>query len=129
MKKATELKSAELQLLELILPEGILDYFEITSVKNIGIGYEVYLEEKPDIPSIYVGRALRCHGFHQEQTIHDFPLRGKVFDLKVKRRRWLDTETNQVVSRDWELMAKGTRFTQEFASFLKGLPGHSSHKH
>lgn len=129
MEKGTELKSAEHKLLELILPEGMLEYFEIKSVRNISIGYEVYLEEKPDIPIEFVGDPLRCHGFHQEQTIHDFPLRGKVFDLKVKRRRWLNTQTNQVVSRDWELMAKGTRFTQEFAAFLKGLPGYSSHKH
>lgn len=129
MKKETELKSAEHQLLELILPEGILEYFEIISVKNIQIGFEVYLEEKPDIPTEFSGMPLHCHGFHQEQTIHDFPLRGKVFDLKVKRCSWLNTETNQVISRDWNLMARGTRFTQEFAAFLKGLPEHSSHKH
>lgn len=129
MKKETELKSAEHQLLELILPKGILEYFEIKSVKNIQIGWEVYLEEKSAVPSEYAGEPLRCHGFHQEQTIHDFPLRGKVFDLKVKRRRWLNTETNRVISRDWNLMAQGTRFTQEFAAFLKGLPGYSSHKH
>jgi hypothetical protein len=128
MEKETGLKSAEHQLLELILPEGLLEYFAIKSVRNIGIGYEVYLEEKPDIPSEYARESLRCHGFHQEQTIHDFPVRGKVFDLKIKRRRWLNVNTNQVISRDWELMAKGTRFTQEFATFLKGLPGHSSHK-
>ncbi len=129
MEKETGLKSAEHQLLELILPEGVLEYFEIKSVKNIQIGFEVYLEEKADIPSEFAGEPLRCHGFHQEQTIHDLPTRGKVFDLKVKRRRWLNTESNQVYNRDWELMAKGTRFTQEFAAFLKGLPGYSSHKH
>jgi hypothetical protein len=129
MDKETRLKSAEHQLLELILPEGILEYFEIKSVKNIQIGFEVYLEEKADIPSEFAGEPLRCHGFHQEQTIHDFPIRGKVFDMKIRRRRWLNTESNQVYSRNWELMAKGTRFTQEFAAFLKGLPGHSSHKH
>lgn len=127
MLKETKLSSSEHQLLELILPEGMLEYFNITSVKNIEIGFEVYLEEKPDIPQEYTGLSLRCHGFHQEQTIHDFPLRGKVFDLKVKRRRWLNTENNQVVSRDWDLMAKGTRFTKEFAAFLKELPGYSSH--
>ncbi len=129
MEKETKLNSAEHQLLELILPAGILEYFEIKLVKNIQIGFEVYLEEKPDIPTEFTGAPLRCHGFHNEQIIHDFPIRGKVFDLKVKRRRWLNTSTQEVVSRDWDLVAKGTRFTQEFASFLKGLPGYSSHKH
>ena len=129
MENKTDLNSAEHQLLELILPAGILEYFDIKSVKNIQIGFEVYLEEKSEIPLEHKSQPLRCHGFHQKQTIHDFPVRGKVFDLKVKRRRWLNTDTNQVVSRDWELVAKGTRFTQEFATFLKGLPGYSSQKH
>ena|GEM_PF-3131245 len=57
MEKETGLKSAEHQLLELILPEGILDYFEIKSVKNIQIGFEVYLEERPEIPEEYNGLA------------------------------------------------------------------------
>ena len=109
MEKETGLKSAEHELLELILPEGILEYFEIISVEKIQIGFEVYLEEKSDIPTEFSAMSLRCHGFHQEQTIHDFPIRGKVFDLKVKRRRWLNTETNQVISRDWNAIYTGIR--------------------
>jgi hypothetical protein len=128
METETKLSSVEQQLLSLILPAGLLDYFEIKSIRDIKIGYEVLLEEKADIPVEYINEAMRCHGFYPEQTIHDFPLRGKVFDLIVKRRRWLNTSTKEVVSRDWDLVAKGTRFTQEFATFLKGLPGHSSHK-
>lgn len=128
MKAETTLSSVEQQLLSLILPAGLLDYFEIKSVRDIKIGYEVFLEEKSDIPAEYINEPMRCHGFYPEQTIHDFPLRGKVFDLIVKRRRWLNTNTKEVVSRDWDLVAKGTRFTQEFATFLKGLPGYSSDK-
>lgn len=128
MKSEPKLSSVEQQLLSLILPAGLLDYFEIKSVRDIKIGYEVLLEEKSDIPSEYINEPMRCHGFYPEQTIHDFPLRGKVFDLIVKRRRWLNTNTKEVASRDWNLVAQGTRFTQEFATFLKGLPGYSSDK-
>ena len=71
---------------------------------------------------------MRCHGFYPEQTIHNFPLRGKVFDLFVKRLRWLNATTQEVVSRDWDLIAKGTRFMKEFASFFKELPGYSCDK-
>jgi len=71
---------------------------------------------------------MRCHGFYPEQTVHDFPIRGKVFDLTIKRRRWLNTDTRQVVNRDWNLIAEGMRFTQEFATFLKGLSGYPSNK-
>ena len=128
MERETKLSSVEHQLLSLILPSGLLDYFEIKSVRDIKVGYEVLLEEKSDIPTEYINKPMRCHGFYPEQTIHDFPIRGKVFDLIVKRRRWLNTTTKEVVSRDWELVAKGTRFTKEFASFLKELPGYSSDK-
>lgn len=128
MKSKLKLSSVEQQLLSLILPAGLLDYFEIKSVGDIKIGYEVLLEEKSDIPSEYINEPLRCHGFYPEQTIHDFPLRGKVFDLIVKRRRWLNTNTKEVVSRDWNLVAQGTRFTHKFATFLKGLLGYSSDK-
>ena len=115
MEKESKLSSAEQQLLSLILPAGLLDYFEIKSIGDIKIGYEVYLEEKSDIPVEYMDEPMRCHGFYPEQTIHDFPLRGKVFDLIVKRRRWLNTRTNQVVSRDWESASFGVFFYNQSA--------------
>ena len=40
----------------------------------------------------------------------------------VKRRRWLNKETKEVISNDWNLIAKGTRMTDDFATFfLKGI--------
>jgi len=56
-------------------------------------------------------------------TIQDFPLRGKACFLKVKRRRWLNEDTGEIVMRDWDIVAKGTRMTRDFAIFLKGLVG------
>ncbi len=32
-------------------------------------------------------------------------------------------ETGNPFLRDWEVVVKGTRLTEEFASFLKGTPG------
>lgn len=32
-------------------------------------------------------------------------------------------DTGKVVYRNWELVAKGTRITQDFAAFLKGISG------
>jgi len=128
MERETKLSSVEHQLLSLILPSGLLDYFEIKSARDIKVAYEVLLVEKSDIPTEYINKPMRCHGFYPEQTIHNFPLRGKVFDLIVKRLRWLNATTQEVVSRDWDLIAKGTRFMKEFASFFKELPGYSCDK-
>nr|WP_262889447.1 hypothetical protein [Flammeovirga aprica] len=39
----------------------------------------------------------------------------------VKRRRWTEKDAHLKLSRDWKLVAKGTRMSEEYASFLKAL--------
>lgn len=109
------------ELVGLIFPAGLLDYFVVTRVRELAIGYQVYLEEKKEIPSPHVAGDYVCHGFHDEQVIHDFPLRGKVFDLVVKRRRWKNVQTGKVISRDCNLVARGSSLSREFSDFLKGI--------
>ena len=53
--------------------------------------------------------------------MEDFPIRGLLFKLYIKGIRWIDTTSNKVIERNWDLLAKGTRFTEEFSSFLKEL--------
>ena len=106
---------------ELLLPKGVLDYFEVTGAEGTDTGYLIGLQEKNLFPDEFLGQRLISHGFYETITVKDFPLRGKACYLKVKRRRWLNQDTDKVVSRDWELVAKGTRMTEEFASFLKGM--------
>ena len=111
----------EKSLLELFLPEGILEYFEITGVRKDTESCTIKLEEKNLHPGEFVGHKLTSKGYFDEVTVKDFPIRGKACYLKVKRRRWLNEDLGKVVSRDWELVANGTRMTKEFASFLKAL--------
>ncbi|WP_421897152.1 ISAon1 family transposase N-terminal region protein [Marinoscillum sp.] len=106
---------------ELLLPAGILDYFEVVSAKNNIVDYTIKLEEKHVQPGEFAGKRLSSHGFYNEVTIKDFPLRGKACYLKVNRRRWIDEDIGEIVSRNWDLVARGTRMTQEFASFLKEM--------
>jgi hypothetical protein len=56
-----------------------------------------------------------------EATVQDFPTRGKNVYLQITRRRWFNKTTSKVVTRDWSLVAKGTRMTSEFAAFLKEI--------
>lgn len=56
-------------------------------------------------------------------AIQDFPLRDKPMFLHIRRRRWLVESSGQVISRNWTTVAKGTRMTNGFAAFLKGLFG------
>jgi len=75
----------------------------------------------PDIPKEFSSNLVIAHGFHKEITIQDFPVRGKKVFLHIKRRRWLNKQSKQVIQRDWNLVAQGTRMTVEFAAFLKVL--------
>ena len=116
------MKSEEFtELMKLILPEFLVDYFEITKVEQLSSRVDIYLEENNDKPEDLKTLPLISHGFYKQSVIRDFPIRGKQVYLYIRRRRWLNTETKEVVSRDWELLAKGTRMTNEFASFLKGI--------
>lgn len=105
----------------MILPSGVLDFFELTSVGKDAEGLSIYLEEKNIIPQEYKGVSVYAKGFHAEVRVSDFPLRGKKVVLCIKRRRWENTTTGEIVQRDWNLVSKGTRITNEFALFLKGI--------
>jgi hypothetical protein len=113
-----------LTLVNHILPEEIFQYFEITKLEEQGKALHIYLDENPDKPESYSSYNLLSKGFHEESIIKDFPIRNKAALLHVRRRRWLVEETGKVVSRDWNLTAEGTRYTQGFATFLKGLIGY-----
>ena len=110
-----------IDLLKLILPELLVEHFDLTRHTVENEVMHLYFEERNIIPKEESQRILIGHGFHKELTIQDFPLRGNSVYLHIKRRRWLDKRTKQIVQRDWKLVAKGTRMTAQFAAFLKEI--------
>jgi hypothetical protein len=109
------------ELIKLLLPEIIVEYFELISYKKEEEILHLYLKEINSIPKEYRQHKLSSKGFFDEITVQDFPIRGHQVYLHITRRRWLNEDTGQVVFRDWNLVADGTRITQEFASFLKEI--------
>ncbi len=107
--------------LSLFLPDGILEYFDIVSEITQDTCFILCLEEKNIVPDEISTLNLHSHGFHPEIEVQDFPIRGKAVFLRIKRRRWKDIDTGKVYSRDWRIVAHGTRITAEFGSFLKEL--------
>ncbi|RKR85145.1 hypothetical protein BDD43_5405 [Mucilaginibacter gracilis] len=76
-------------LVRLILPEGLLEYFELMDVRSPESGQmNIYLEEKNEPPSGYEKSQLESKGFLPETAIQDFPIRGHKVALCIKRRRW-----------------------------------------
>ena len=108
-------------LLKVLLPELLISHFDIIKHETIQDTLHLYFEEKKSIPEEFSKDIIISHGFHKEIIVEDFPLRGKIVLLHIKRRRWLNKTTQKVVYRDWNLVAQGTRMTFEFAVFLKAI--------
>ncbi len=111
----------EIGLLKMLLPEYLVEYFEVVNYDKRGEELHLFFEEKNDTPTEFDSVKLSSKGFMEEITIQDFPIRGQHALLHIKRRRWLNHQTGKAVIRNWDLIAKGTRMTSEFASFLKEI--------
>jgi len=110
-------------LIRLLLPPELFEYFEIITIDVREKEVHVYLDELNIIPTGFENEKLSSKGFHSAATIQDFPIRDKAMFLHVRRRRWLVESSGKIVSRDWDAIAKGTRLTKGFATFLKGIFG------
>ncbi len=105
----------------LLLPSGLLDYFEITKVEEGSIEIVIYLEEQNNFQPSDSSIKLESKGFYPNVLVNDFPIRGKRLILNIRRRRWINKDTGEYLKRNFPIVADGTRMTQEFASFLKEL--------
>ena len=110
----------ELNGYRLLLPEGTLEYFALVDVKESVNEVVIYLEEKNIVPEKYTDQDTESKGFYDPVIVQDFPLRGKKVFLNI-RRLWLLKKHNESISRNWRMVAEGTRMTQDFPSFLKEL--------
>ncbi|KAA6314807.1 hypothetical protein EZS27_034635 [termite gut metagenome] len=111
------------ELVKYVLPSGFINYFELVGIKKEGDILHLHLDELPVIPSEYMHLHLSGNGFYASSTIRDFPPRDKKVLLHVRRRRWVD-ESGKSYSRSWGLTADGTRYSKEFACFLKEAFGY-----
>lgn len=115
-------------LIRLLLPREIFDFFDIVSVAVQEKEVHIHIDEKAIKPEGYELVNLMSKGFHKASIVQDFPLRDRVTYLHVRRRRWYCESTKNLVERDWDTVAKGTRLTKEFATFLKGAFGYLPHQ-
>ena len=122
------------QLASLVLPPSIMDFFDITGMDVEVVALKpgdhytqivhIYLDEKDNRTDEFNG--LRPNGFTEPTTIEDFPIRNRKVVLHVRRRRWLDKEGHNVIINPYPLVYEGTRYSEEFAVFLKGVYGNLS---
>ena len=115
-----------LALAQLILPSEILSNFEVVRVEEEASFIRIYLDEsvKADYKENHL---IESNGFCDAVTIRDFPIRDKGVNLIVRRRKWYDKQNNRYFSDSYDLKAEGTRYSKEFAAFLKGVYGDNSY--
>lgn len=111
---------------QLILPSEIFSNFEVVRVEEDSSLIRIYLDES--VKADYKENPLiESKGFCDAVTIRDFPIRDKGVDLVVRRRKWYDKQNNRYFSDSYDFKAEGTRYSKEFAAFLKGVYGDDSY--
>ena len=108
-------------LLRLVLPELLLEYFEVKDFKTSERRLDIYLDEKLTYPEDYKKEDLINKGFTPASIVQDFPIRKMSTYLHLRRRKWQVINDNRIISRTIKISTDGTKMTEEFSSFLKGL--------
>ena len=109
--------SNEKSILELILPDGVFEWFDVAGGVRDENDLKIVLEEK-NIPPDSKGKKIISKGF-TDITITDFPIRGRRTLLTFRRRYWQVEGEQKLLKRDIKLNFPGTQLEQEFAVFLK----------
>lgn len=109
------------QLLRAILPDVLIDNFDVVDYEKTDTRFDIWLDEKKVMmrDDKKNGNVI-SHGFGDYRVIQDFPIRGRATFLHVRKRKWLDKDSGEIFSYDWELSEfDETRLNAEFVSFLK----------
>lgn len=119
---------------DFFLPAGMLDYFEIERMEEsspskdaIAKGAEyssvldIYLKELDNRDASQ--QNLQMNGYTEYTTIEDFPIRDRKVRLHIRRRRWLDKEGKSIIINAYPIKEDGSRYSPEFAAFLKEAHG------
>lgn len=103
-------------LLKVLLPIFLFDYFEITNIKNNESSerIDIYLDELKIPPIDLTQEPVTAYGFGDSFTVQDFPIQGKAVFLHLRRRKWLTMTTNRIISRKFDITHEGTKLKRTF---------------
>ncbi|NNC45334.1 MAG: hypothetical protein HKN99_05570 [Winogradskyella sp.] len=113
------------ELLQLLVPDEILDHFEYEKLETISNVIRIHLIEKYDpnhYPKALIGKGERqLNGFMNPLELQTFPTQGKEVFLVLKRRRWKIKGGHQTYYNTYDLHEPGMKATKEFGAFLKAI--------
>lgn len=109
------------ELLRAILPDVLIDNFEVDRFEKSYDRFDIWLDEKKvQLREDKYNKSVIAYGFGDYHTIQDFPIRGRATYLHVRKRKWLDQDSGEIFSYDWDVSEfDGTRLNAEFVAFLK----------
>lgn len=115
------------QLARIVLPSEILERFEIvridTDEQDIdAMSMTIHLDERMN-KDYQSNEEYESLGFMEAVSVTDFPIRDHKVILKLRRRRWRNKETGESFVEQISVTEKGTRYSKEFAAFLKETYG------
>jgi hypothetical protein len=111
------------EMFELIFPQGLFDWFELTDGRADGPEVSFTLTEKDLPPLSTPHQTIVARKFHN-MTLTDFPLRGKRTRLTIRRRYWkLEGQAEYLKRDNIPLCCPGTQLEKAFADFLKAPSG------
>ena len=115
------------QLASLVLPKEILERFVIVKIETDerdidAMSMTIYLDERMNT-SYQESEEYESLGFMEAVSVTDFPIRDHKVVLKLRRRRCKNKQTGESFVERISVTEKGTRYSKEFAAFLKETYG------
>ena len=96
------------RLLRAILPDVLIDNFDIVNFDKSADRFDIYLDEKKvQLKEDKTNPDIISYGFGEYRIIQDYPIRGRATYLHVRKRKWLDKSSNEIFSYDWDLSEFG----------------------
>lgn len=116
-------EAALISLAQIVLPSEVLSSFDITKVESTDTEINIHLDEKM-YDTLRNDVYFESKGFIPAVSITDFPIRDHKVILLLRRRKWVDIRTGKSFILPLKIAAEGTRYSKEFAAFLKETYGH-----
>lgn len=119
------------QFVRMVLPSDILNHFTIVKIETDerdidAMSMTIHLDERIN-EGYQLSDQYESLGFMDAVSVTDFPIRDHKVILKIRRRRWKDKQTGKSFVEKISVTEKGTRYSKEFAAFLKGVYGDDSY--
>jgi hypothetical protein len=114
--------SIDAHLLQLLIPEDIIERFELNQIIENDTELLFDLTEKATcVPKELTGKEAILAGYMKSSTLQSYPQKGKQCYINLRRRRWKEkgTPDNKSYHNEYEFTATGTMATKSFGAFLK----------